>query len=123
MADLMTRSHKSSKRPKVTKRTKVWALVNSAIFVALVGITVPYAMGALTSHGKPSPRQGPRIEVDDVRVQDGNGSSLGTVLLRNTGNQVAIIKSAQFYVRQAAHLPLGKAQGALESTATYGLTI
>lgn len=123
MADFMARSHKSSKRTKVTKRTKVWTLVNSAIFVALVGITVPYAIGALTSHGKPFLRQGPQIEVDDVRVQDSNGSSLVTVLLRNTGHQVAIIKSAQFYVRRAAHLSLCMAQGSLESTATYGLTI
>ena len=45
------------------------------------------------------------------------------VLLRNTGNQLAIIKGVRLQVENATQAPICVAQGALGSSASYGATI
>jgi hypothetical protein len=98
--------------------------VAAAIVAAVLGAVLPFVLPRIfSSPSKSAPGPSPQIEVDAVRVQDDNGSALMTVLLRNKGNQVAIIKSAQFLVRRAAVLPLCMSQGALASSGTYPVTV
>jgi hypothetical protein len=99
-------------------------IANSAVVVAVIGAVLSFVLPKIfSSPSKPTPGPSPQIEVDAVRVENDNGSAIVTVLLRNKGNQVAIIKSAQFLVRRSAVLPLCMSQGALESSGTYRVTV
>lgn len=126
----MARSRNAGKKPPARK-SKVWIAANSALVVALVGIAGSFLVQHFNATPSPKPTPsvsrnssaGPRVEVDAVRVQDSSDSSLVTVLLRNTGDQTAIIKSAAFTVRQDAVLPLCMSQGALDTSATYGTIV
>ena len=103
---------------------KIPAIVNSAIVVAVVATVLAFVLPkAFSSPSKPPPGPSPQIEVNAVRVENDNGSALVTVLLRNKGNQIAVIKSAQFVVQRAAVLPICLSQGALSSSGTYRVTV
>ena len=105
-------------------------MVNSALAIAVLTIVSPIIISHFSSHSQdPQPSAGPRIEVDDVQVQDDNtedsntGSALVTVKLRNTGNQIAIIKSATFSIQRSAVLPICFSQGSLANSNTYPVTL
>jgi hypothetical protein len=101
------------------------AIINSALAVAVAVALLSFFLPRIfSSPSTPNPGPSPHIEVDDLQVKDNvDGAVVVTVLLRNTGNQVAIIKSAQFYVEQAAVLPHCQSQGALSSSGTYPVTL
>jgi hypothetical protein len=103
---------------------RISVIANSAIVVAVVGALLAFVLPKVfNSPSKPAPGPGPQIEVDAVRVESDHGGALVTVLLRNKGNRVAVIKSAQFVVQRAAVLPLCLSQGALSSSGTYRVTV
>lgn len=118
------------KKPTASKRVVAWRVANAAITIAILGIVGPIIISHFSSHSPdPQPSAAPRIEVDDVQVQDDNtgdnktGSALVTVKLRNTGNQIAIIKSATFSIKQSAVLPHCLSQGSLATSGTYPVTL
>ena len=119
-----TSRRQEKNRPAARSIKKIPAIANSAIVVAVVGAVLAFVLPkVLSSPSKPTPGPSPQIEVDAVRVENDNGAALVTVLLRNKGNQIAIIKSAQFVVRRAAVLPLCMSQGTLASSGTYRVTV
>jgi hypothetical protein len=137
----MTKARKSQRKPTplrgkasppqeeaTTKRAIAWKWVNSAIVVAVVGALIPVAVTHCSNSGSTAqPSDGPKIEVDDVQVDNAgpadSGSALVSVKLRNYGNQIAVIKSATFTIQRSAVLPLCKTQGGLSNSATYQVTL
>jgi hypothetical protein len=118
------------KKPAASRRVIAWRVANSALAIAVLGIVSPIIISHFSSHSRdPQRSAAPRIEVDDVQVQDDNtgdsktGSALVTVMLRNTGNQIAIIKSATFRIRRSAVLPQCLSQGSLATSGTYPVTL
>lgn len=104
------------------KRPAVW--VGALITAVITGVLVNLVTGAVShaAHGGPAPN----IEVDSVTAQyvpSHNGIPARPVKLdfeiRNTGDQLAIIKAAKVTVQQFAALPVCFSGGALVSTGTY----
>jgi hypothetical protein len=108
-----------------------WAGIGAiAAVLALVG-TAAAVLAILPSDQHPPANQGrasaaPNIEVDSVTAQylpKPRGIPARPVQIdfeiRNTGNQLAIIKDARVTVEQFAALPVCFSAGELESTGTY----
>jgi hypothetical protein len=106
------------------KRPVVW--VGALITAVITGVLVNLVTGAVSNaaHGGPAPN----IEIDSVTAQyvpshDGIKIPARPVKLdfeiRNTGDQLAIIKAAKVTVQQFAALPVCFSAGALVSTGTY----
>jgi hypothetical protein len=92
-----------------------------AIAIAVVSILITSPQGPASSHAA-----APNIEVDSMTAQyvaSSSGIPARPVILdfeiRNTGNQLAIIKAARVTIQQFAALPVCFSAGALESTGTY----
>ncbi len=113
----------SSSTGRWFKRPVVWA--GALITAVITGVLVNLGTGALShvgSHGGAAPN----IEVDSVTahyVPFRSGIPARPMKLdfeiRNTGNQLAIIRAVRITVQQFAALPVCFSAGALVSTGTY----
>ena len=107
------------------KKPAVW--VGALVTAVITGVLVNLATGA-ASHVGAHGGTGPNIEVDSVTTQYLPPSPQGLIRarpvkidfeIRNTGNQLAIIRAARLTVQQFAALPTCFSAGALVSTGTY----
>jgi hypothetical protein len=104
------------------KKPVVWVV--TLITAVITGVLVNLVTGAVSHAGAHG--AAPNIEVDSVTAQFvpfRNGIPARPVKIdfeiRNTGNQLAIIKAVRITVQQFAALPVCFSAGALVSTGTY----
>lgn len=114
---------KPGKRNAQKRRSKFWVVANSTLAAALVAAAATLLAAHFAGSGAQAHSTGPRLEVDAVTVRPQGGAELVTVKMRNTGDQMAIIKSAQLAVQQSAVLPICQSQGYLSSSHTYGIVL
>jgi hypothetical protein len=112
-------------RRRWLKKPAVW--VGALITAVITGVLINLVTG-VTSHVGAHGGAAPNIEVDSVSTQYLPPSPQGTIRarpvkidleIRNTGNQLAIIRAAKLTVQQFAALPTCFSAGALVSTGTY----
>ncbi len=112
-------------RSRWLKKPAVW--VGALITAVITGVLVNLATGA-ASHVGAHAGAAPNIEVDSVTTQYLPSSPGGPIRarpvkidleIRNTGNQLAIIRAARLTVQKFAALPTCYSAGALVSTGTY----
>jgi hypothetical protein len=111
----------SSSKGRWFKRPAVW--VGALVTAVITGVLVNLATGALSHAG--SHGAAPNIEVDSMTAQYVHSREIPArpvkldFEIRNTGNQLAIIKAAKITVQQFAVLPECFSAGALLSSGTY----
>jgi hypothetical protein len=115
------------RRGESGKRRRVkWAWLNLPLTVAVIPIVIAALLGAYIYHIQNKPSiVGPRIEVDSAEIvatsrahSDNVSTDVEKVYfqLRNTGNQLAIIRGVRLEVQQYVSLPVCVTQGYLPST-------
>lgn len=94
--------------------------------LALIPLVIGASLPTVISHidHKLNPPK-PRIEVDSIRIGGGSLAKAASVqvLLRNTGNQLAVIKGVRLQIERTVSLPICLSQGDLGSSYTYGAAI
>lgn len=112
----------SPSRGRWLKKPVVW--LGALVTAVITGLLVNLVTGAVSHAGAPG--VAPNIEVDSMTAQFvpfRSGIPARPVKIdfeiRNTGNQLAIIKAVRVTVEQFAALPVCFSAGALVSTGTY----
>jgi hypothetical protein len=111
----------NSTRQRRSWRRDLSIAVIPVVLAALIPLIAVYVHSRFT-------RPGPHIEVDSLDVRDQEtASKSGTiridVLLRNTGNMLAVIKGVQIRFEQSVAIPVCDPEGAITPTAFYGTRV
>jgi hypothetical protein len=112
----------SSSKERWFKKPVVW--IGALVTAVITGVLINLVTGAVSRAGQGGPA--PNIEVDGMTAQyvpSRSGIPARPVKLdfeiRNTGNQLAIIRAVRVTVQQIAALPICFSAGALVSTGNY----